>query len=116
MSEVCCVWLQVEGEAGMTVLPSVRVADRWCWEVRVDKPANISHRPAVDLEAAAVAVCQGAAVEATEVSPRYLLRYKKSKNCIAVCVKQKVTSSQLQLCHCGSHQHAPHVSGTHLNT
>lgn len=59
----------------MTVLPSVRVADRWCWEVRVAKPVNISHRPAVDLEAAGVAVCQGAAVEATEVSPRYLQRY-----------------------------------------
>lgn len=61
----------------MTVLPSVRVADRWCWEVRVAKPVNISHRPAVDLEAAEVAVCQGAAVEATEVSPPYLQRYKK---------------------------------------
>lgn len=51
----------------MTVLPSVRAADRWCWAARAAKPVNISHRPVADSEAAEAAVCPGVAAAATEV-------------------------------------------------
>lgn len=54
----------------MTVPPSVRVADHWSWEAKAGRPVNSSRRPAEVLEVAAVAVCLGAEVVATEVSPR----------------------------------------------
>lgn len=60
----------MEGEVGMTVPPSVRVADHWCWEARVGTPVNSSRRPAEALGVAGVAVYPGAEAAATEVSPR----------------------------------------------
>lgn len=60
----------MEGEVGMTVPPSVRVADHWCWEAKAGRPVNSSRRLAEVLGVAAVAVCLGAEVVATEVSLR----------------------------------------------
>lgn len=58
----------------MTVLLSVRVADRWCWGAREGKPVKSSGRPAAALGAAGAAVCPGVAAEATEVSPNIFSR------------------------------------------
>lgn len=74
-----CVWRQVEAEAGTTALPSVRADARWCWEGRAARPVNIFHRPVAVSEVAEVAVCLGAAAEATEVSPM-LPNYVGEKN------------------------------------
>lgn len=54
----------------MTVLLSVRVADRWCWGAKEGKPVKSSGRPAAALGAAGAAVCLGALAEATEVSAK----------------------------------------------
>lgn len=59
----------MEGEVGMTALPSLRAADRWCWEARAGRPVNSSHRPVVASGAAGEAVCPEGAAEVTEVSP-----------------------------------------------
>lgn len=54
----------------MTVLLSVKVADRWCWEAREGRPVKSSGRPTVASGAAGVAVCPGVEAEDTEVSLR----------------------------------------------
>lgn len=58
----------------MTVLLSVRVADRWCWGARGGKPVKSFGRPAAASGAAGAAVCLGAVAEATEVSPERFSR------------------------------------------
>lgn len=54
----------------MTEVLSVRAADRWCWGAREDRPVKSSGRPEAASGAAGAAVCRGAVVEVTEVSPR----------------------------------------------
>lgn len=55
----------------MTVLLSVRVADRWCWEAKEGRPVKSSGRPTVASGAAGVAACPAAVVEATEVNTEH---------------------------------------------
>lgn len=66
----------------MTAPPSVRAADRWCWEVRAARPANIFHRPAAVSGVAEVAACLGVAEVATEVSPVEFCQPKCGETCL----------------------------------
>lgn len=72
----------MEVEAGMTALPSVRAADRWCWEVRAARPVNIFHRPVAVSEVAEVAVFPGAAAVATEVCSIEFCQPKCREKCL----------------------------------